>query len=372
MRTTLRLMAIIALLGATMLPAGAITNGEPDGNDHPQVGELLFYVPDAIDTRFNDPGAWFTCTGTLIDDTTVLTAGHCTFAVGFDGATTNLVGSPLVDTNGDGSANNGTGGNDIWINFDEAPNFSILPPSSSFAPDDNGLRYIAWTAALSSSNEWTRGTAYPHPNYNDLAFVLADLGIVELDSNPGVGAIGELPTEGYLDNYLATPRNENRFTPVGYGLNAGFPTFFGGDVRENANVMLVSLEGTYGIPAGTSVVFSGNPGLPHTGGTCFGDSGGPVFEGDTNLIVAVTSFGVTLNCVEPGGYYRIDQPDDIEFINGFLGASLSKTQSPPPVAGGGANSDDPPYSENGERGRGHGERPQPPTRPDRARVPSME
>jgi hypothetical protein len=83
--------------------------------------------------------------------------------------------------------------------------------------------------------------------------------------------------------------------------------------------MLVSLEGTYGIPTGTSVVFSGDPGQAHKGGTCFGDSGGPVFEGDSTLIVAVTSFGITFNCVEPGGYYRIDQHDDLEFINDYLG-----------------------------------------------------
>jgi secreted trypsin-like serine protease len=66
------------------------------------------------------------------------------------------------------------------------------------------------------------------------------------------------------------------------------------------------------------VVFSGNKGVTHSGGTCFGDSGGPVFEGDTNLIVAVTSFGITFNCVEPGGYYRIDQTDDLAFIGDFL------------------------------------------------------
>jgi hypothetical protein len=133
------------------------------------------------------------------------------------------------------------------------------------------------------------------------------------------GPIPVLPSEGHLDQYKHARRNTTRFTPVGYGLNTGFPTFLGGDTREKASVMLVSLQGAYGIPTGTSVVFSGNPGKAHTGGTCFGDSGGPVFEGDSNLIVAVTSFGITSNCVEPGRYYRIDQQDDLEFINDYIG-----------------------------------------------------
>lgn len=319
MRRTLKVAGVTALVMAMMLPAGAITDGQPDGDEHPQVGQLLFYVPDAIDDRFKDPGGWFNCTGTLLDGTTVLSAGHCTFAVGLDGVTTNTEESPLVDTDGDGVADNATGGNDVWVNFNEAPDYSILPPSTDFVPDGNAERYEVWSAILNNSPDWTRGTAHPHPDYSDIAFVLADAGIVELEADPQIGEVGVLPSERHLDQFKTARRNETRFTPVGYGLNTGFPTFLGGDTRENAEVMLVSLNGTYGIPKGTSVVFSGNPGKPHTGGTCFGDSGGPVFQGDSNLIVAVTSFGITFNCVEPGGYYRIDQPDDLEFINFYLG-----------------------------------------------------
>jgi hypothetical protein len=55
-------IAVLAMLGLST-PAQAIVNGQPDGNGHPFVGELLFYVPDAVDSRFTDPGGWFTCTG---------------------------------------------------------------------------------------------------------------------------------------------------------------------------------------------------------------------------------------------------------------------------------------------------------------------
>ena len=40
------------------------------------------------------------------------------------------------------------------------------------------------------------------------------------------------------------------------------------------------------------------------GGTCFGDSGGPVFL--DGYLVADTSYGYTLNCRYLGGYQRLD------------------------------------------------------------------
>jgi hypothetical protein len=52
------------------LPAGAITNGSPDGNGHPNVGGLV------APTAYSD-GTWLYCSGTLISPTVFLTAAHC-------------------------------------------------------------------------------------------------------------------------------------------------------------------------------------------------------------------------------------------------------------------------------------------------------
>src|SRR5215203_2837434 len=104
-----------------------------------------------MEPRFNDPGAWFNCTGTLVSPTVVVTAGHCTFPTGTEG-------SPTPDN---------TGGTDVWISFAEVPDYSILPPSSEFVPDDNAGRYDAWSTALDASSEWISATAYPHPEYDD-------------------------------------------------------------------------------------------------------------------------------------------------------------------------------------------------------------
>src|SRR6186997_1266213 len=41
----------------------------------------------------------------------------------------------------------------------------------------------------------------------------------------------------------------------------------------------------------------------HTGGTCFGDSGGPNFIGTSNVISCVTSFGKNSTCAGTGFFF---------------------------------------------------------------------
>jgi V8-like Glu-specific endopeptidase len=70
MRKVLALAVAAAGWLALAQPAGAITNGVPDGNGHPEVGALL------AEQAFAD-GTWEECTGTLISPTVFLTAEHC-------------------------------------------------------------------------------------------------------------------------------------------------------------------------------------------------------------------------------------------------------------------------------------------------------
>jgi secreted trypsin-like serine protease len=53
------------------------------------------------------------------------------------------------------------------------------------------------------------------------------------------------------------------------------------------------------------------------GGTCSGDSGGPVFLGDSTsrLIVSVTSFGLNEICRGTDFSYRIDRGEVLDWIN---------------------------------------------------------
>jgi secreted trypsin-like serine protease len=50
-----------------------------------------------------------------------------------------------------------------------------------------------------------------------------------------------------------------------------------------------------------------------TGRTCFGDSGGPNFIGDSNVRAGVTSYGLNGNCVGTGGVYRLDRSWTLEW-----------------------------------------------------------
>ena len=69
-----------------------------------------------------------------------------------------------------------------------------------------------------------------------------------------------------------------------------------------------------GIVGDFSILLSNNA---HTGGTCFGDSGGPNFIGTSNVIAGVTSFGRNSTCAGTGGVYRVDKVDDLDWLATF-------------------------------------------------------
>jgi hypothetical protein len=300
-------LAACAILWSAF-PAHAIVNGEPDGGEHPYVGEIMYFAADFADPAFDDPGAWFTCTGTLVSPTVVVTAGHCTFGVGVDGAST---------TAGGGS---GSGGNDIWIDFSEAAHLAGFPASENYERDENDEAYADRRDFLNDSGFWIRGTAHAHDQFTEGPFILHDLGVIVLDEAVDMDVYGEIAPQGHLaDTYAQEPRKDQVFELVGYGLEESRPFFFeGGHTRRKAQIKLNSLEaGPYG---DAFAFFSNNSGAVHEGGTCWGDSGAPIFDNtESNLIVAVQSFslGPRATCSGIAGGYRVDQLDDHIFLAGF-------------------------------------------------------
>ena len=69
-KTIVTFIIFLALVLGTAGVASAITNGVPDGDNHPYVGLLVFDVAPGT------PG--WRCSGALIAPNVVLTAGHCT------------------------------------------------------------------------------------------------------------------------------------------------------------------------------------------------------------------------------------------------------------------------------------------------------
>ena len=84
------------------------------------------------------------------------------------------------------------------------------------------------------------------------------------------------------------------FTVVGYGLQLVKPVELGEKTRYVGTVSLVNLKSS--LTDGWNIHYSSNPGQGHggSGGTCFGDSGGPVIH--DGVIVGVNSFVLNLTC----------------------------------------------------------------------------
>jgi Trypsin len=262
-KLTLVFVFVLALSLLVVGVAYAVTNGQPDGNNHPYVGLLVF--DDA-----NGP-AW-RCSGSLIAPNVVLTAGHCT-----DGAVKAR----------------------IWFASDVSNN-----------PD--------YPAGGPSAIE---GTPSTYPGFciqcgNGLpGFAQGDVGIVVLSKDVTDVGFAALPTAGYVD----TLAMKSPVDIVGYGvqfqITGGGPPRWGGPrIRMFAPSDLVASND---VIASSFIKMTANP-AQGKGGTCFGDSGGADFEGGTNIALAVNSFVTNSNCTGVTYSFRVDQPDVLDWIGGFL------------------------------------------------------
>ena len=289
MKRVLVIFGALVMALALAVPASAITKGGTlDGDDHPYVGLMVAYDSDGGPT--GGPTGW-RCSGTLIDSTTFVTAGHCT-----DEAEAVWV----------------------WTRSDLEPN-----------PDAYGYPFNG-----TGTMEGVPGTAFTHPFYAPNAFYLYDLGVVTLNTPIVLSEYASLPEPGDLDA-IGNGRKSAVVTAVGYGLQKAVsnpatkpdgtplptPTDIQEKTRWQADLFVVNTTGVAGIgnlpvpegqPPTNSVILSGD--AKH-GGTCFGDSGGPGLLGDT--LVAVNSFGLNGNCAGIGGMFRIDRQFEIDWINSF-------------------------------------------------------
>jgi secreted trypsin-like serine protease len=110
------------------------------------------------------------------------------------------------------------------------------------------------------------------------------------------------------------PSSATVFTAVGYGLQQINPAFFEAErIRMDAAPHLVQID--TGFTGDFSLLLSNNA---STGGTCFGDSGGPNYLGSSNVVAGVTSFGLNGTCGGTGGVFRLDRQNVQDFVNPFL------------------------------------------------------
>lgn len=242
-----------------------ITYGTIAANRFPAVVLILMEV---------DGQPAFRCTGTVIAPKVVLTAGHCT-------------GEPSEFS-----------GMRIFTESDVQNGDNNYP----FGGGANSIEAASWQS---------------HPQYTNSNFSRHDVGVIVLRKPVSVPAseYGQLPALNSLD--ALRPSSSTTFTAVGYGLQRINPALVVAQkVRMFSEPHLLQIN--TGFTGSYSLLLSNNA---SSGGTCFGDSGGPDFvgaNGSSRVMAGVTSFGLNGSCGGTGGVFRLDRRDVLDFVNGVL------------------------------------------------------
>ncbi|HKG57882.1 MAG TPA: trypsin-like serine protease [Candidatus Limnocylindrales bacterium] len=272
--------AALMAVGTFAGPVGAITYNSEKDFVHDYVGLLVFYTDPDPDT-----GDIFShrCSGTLISPTLIVTAGHCTDGV----ETGRAYFQQSVAPNYDPDAFGGLGG-------DETTGY----------PYENGITF-SYTANFGE-------IFVGFPSARDTK----DVGVVVLDEpyTPPSGKFGLLPDAGAIDDAVAAAgasgKQSVRFVTSGYGLSDQDPR----PVSLRQRLMAVSylIEDTNPLTA-YQLKTTNNP-SKGKGGSCNGDSGGPVFFEGTRVIAAVVSFGWNPQCKGQDFSYRLDRQPVLDWI----------------------------------------------------------
>jgi V8-like Glu-specific endopeptidase len=257
-------LLLLALAAAVLVAAGsafAITYGHYDGNDHPNVGAMIFKSPSTGLYRI-------ICSGSLISPTVFLTASHCTAALEQRGIT------------------------DVWVTFD--PQFT-------------------------QRSKLYHGTYHTNPLYNQAQSDPGDIAVITLDKAiTGVTPV-QLPNAGLLDRMKANGTlNGTRFTSVGYGVQE--PQTGPGGITNAFLMERWAADGEFDALNNAWLRISQND-ATGDGGTCSGDSGGPQFLGaganETPVQVSITITGDVF-CFATNVDYRVDTPQARAFLSQFV------------------------------------------------------
>jgi hypothetical protein len=254
MRRLFAIAVLVALVAAA--PAAGIVFGEPDEGRHPNVGLMMAGPAGGAP----DP----ICTGTLVSARLVLTAAHCV----------------------------------VGLEQFYGPGFEVFV---TFADD--------WGA----NPTLVPGAAHAYPGFTNLSRSAKDIdiGVIVLDRTPVGVTPASLPDEGLVDGL---DLKKEWFTAVGYGAvrddkTNGPRTIFFDTIRRMSTQRSLARNDAW-------MLLSMNPSTGN-GGTCFGDSGGPHFLRDTDIVLSVTSTGDRW-CRATDWTARVDTKAALDFVTQFI------------------------------------------------------
>ncbi|MCL4429889.1 MAG: trypsin-like serine protease [Chloroflexi bacterium] len=282
--TTLRTAAIIGLCTLIALTSFFATTYAITGNYQPSSTPYVGIVVLFSDAARTQPISY--STGVLISPTVVLTAGHSV-----------------------------TGGVAASVCFDQGPIPYTVDASGKISygtnqPVYNGvpIPYPAYTASVEAGAKASKVL-----QTSDVGLIILDTPVQEVTSFPTLPPAGladtlpvktDLQVIGYGVQYQTTPR--------GHDVN----TWMGTLSRNSATVQLLStnFQGSSNYLMCTANAAQGK------GGVAYGDSGGPVLYTDNgqSVVLAVNAYVNNANCAGVTYHTRIDNPQVLDWINGYL------------------------------------------------------